>query len=167
MVDYTQNDSEMDYMDMQDSEDMMDEEDSSNQLVIGVIGYAFDEEADDSEIDYELVSMIDDVVATYGSDDTEVIMVLCGIDSGVYAVAYDIAVERGYQTVGILTTTIMESFDLLDVDETEITDDDDSTNTFLEECDVILRVGNSEIFETEKVIALAHEYDKPTIEIDL
>ena len=164
-----------DMMDMDDTElpEIETEVDDTppEEFRIGVIGYDTDDQFEYDQAYAELVDMINEVVSEAEIDEnTKILIVSNVLDQGMSKVAYDIADESGYDTVGIFPSELVESADdIRAVDEAiqvgeEIGSDDEY---FIEYIDVLLRVGESSFGDTTSKMELAEEKDIPTVEIDL
>lgn len=138
------------------------------ELRIGIIGYSNDADFDEVEADIEIEEMLDEVLSEFDDGTKSIVIVANGIDEGVAQVAYDIAYDRGYKTVGITPASLgdkerFETDDELVVGDEPGEDDD----FFVDYVDVIIRIGDSEHGDTVSKMAMAEAADIPTIELDI
>ena len=104
---------------------------------IGVVGYS-DQKFDKSEATELLEKGIDELA----QDKKNVIIVSGLTDIGIPALAYKIAVEKGFGTEGVACSKA-DDYDCFSVDKKIIVGDDwgDESDTFLSVIDALLRVG--------------------------
>lgn len=109
-------------------------------LKIGVVGYSA-QRFDETEACQALDRLFDQA-----SDGRRDVTVVSGLtDLGIPALAYRIAAQRGWRTSGIACSKATD-YDCFPVNEKKIvgTNWGDESETFLRECDVIVRVGGGE-----------------------
>jgi hypothetical protein len=99
-----------------------------------------------------------------GSSTVEIVSVLT--DMGLPAIAYRVATELNYQTIGI-ACSLANNHKLYPVDEMTIVGDQwgDESETFLSSIDVLVRVGGGE--QSEQECISAKERSIPTMEFEL
>lgn len=109
-------------------------------LRIGVVGYSPPTQFDESEARRALNRIFDRIVGDAKSKDIEVVSGLT--DIGVPGIAYQIAKERNWPTVGVACSKAF-GYKCFPVDKQIIVGDDwgDESETFLGECDAIIRIG--------------------------
>jgi hypothetical protein len=116
-----------------------------NSLNVGLVGYCPPTKYDEAEAARLVEEALDAVVREY--PDVEEFTLVAGLtDMGVQALAYRSAKKRGWMTVGIACTKA-EKYGWFDVDEYTIVPGDRwgvESETFLKECDVLVRIGGGE-----------------------
>jgi len=142
----------------------MNEEDI---LYIGVVGYSgqkFDE-AEAREIIEEAFDDIEDEYVENG--DYEKITVVSGLTNlGIPKIAYEIADDRGYDTMGIAPEEADE-YELYNVDEIIYEGENfgDESQVFIDTIDVFLKVGGGD--QSQQELELAEAEDMSILEFDL
>ena len=131
---------------------------------IGVVGYS-DDKKFDQNIAKALLTIALDIVES-DMDDSEYELVSGMTNMGVPKLAYDIAKENGWKTVGF-TAEEAKEYDCYGVDEEIIVGKKfgDESEDFIKYIDCLVRVGGGKqsIKETE----MAKESDIPVYEYDL
>ena len=136
-------------------------------MKLGLVGYCVDKF--DKDIAKSLLHLAFQVVESQ-NDDKDITFVSGLTDIGILAIAYKMAEENGWETVGIACEKYKEN-PCFDVDEKIIVGDDwgDESKTFLEYIDVLIRVGGGpqslEEAKTAKKMGIdVYEYDLPEVE---
>jgi nitrogenase molybdenum-iron protein alpha/beta subunit len=131
-------------------------------MKIGVVGYSSAKFNED--VAKALIAISFDTVEVEHGDDHIIVSGLT--DLGIPALAYREAKKRGWKTKGIACKKA-EEYDLYPVEETEIVGDDwgDESETFLNDIEVLIRIGGGEqsMDETQK----AKDKKIPVFEYDL
>jgi len=142
-------------------------EEDDNILYVGVVGYStqqFDEK-DAREI---LEDALDDIEDTYlETTEYEEIAIVSGLTSmGMSKVAYQVADDRGYATVGVAPEEAND-FDLYSVDEIIYEGEHfgDESETFVDMIDVLVKIGGGD--QSQKELEMAEEDDLSVLDFDL
>jgi len=145
-------------------EDYMEDE---NKLYVGVVGYS-QQEFDETEATIILEEAFDDIETEYvDNGDFDEIVVVSGLTNiGIPSIAYQVADDRGYETVGIAPDEATE-YELYDVDEIYWVGEKfgDESQAFIDMIDIIIRVGGGE--QAHKEVEMADDEDISVIEYDL
>lgn len=156
------------------SDDIEEDEDDmmlggDNEFRIGIIGYSQDDTYDESEVDDELNSMIDEAIEMANLPaSTQVVIVGNLLDRGVSKIAYDLAADRGFTSVGIFTEETLYETDIYPVDREHIIDNESLVaEFFVDYIDILFRVGSIDDENSAKMMRLAELNDIPTMEVDL
>lgn len=131
-------------------------------LRIGVVGYS-GQKFNANGATKILAKALDDIA----SETNEEISLVSGLtDVGIPAIAYRLAAQRGWSTVGVACSKAME-FAVFPVDSSLIvgTEWGDESETFLNMIDVLVRVGGGNQSKAET--AAAKKRGIPVIEFDL
>ena len=141
-----------------------------NSLYVGVVGY-FDQKFDEKEAREILEEALDDIEDQYvDTEEFEEIVIVSGLTShGIIKIAYEIADERDYLTVGVAPQAVNDTgFDLYDVDVVEYVGKNfgDESEAFVDMIDVLIKVGGGSQSESELVMAEA-DGDVSILEFDL
>lgn len=138
-----------------------------NKLYVGVVGYS-NQDFDETEATIILEEAFDDIETEYvDNGDFESIVVVSGLTNiGIPSIAYQVADERGYETVGVAPDEASE-YELYDVDEIYWVGETfgDESQAFIDMIDVIIRVGGGE--QSKREVEMAEEDDLSVIEYDL
>ena len=144
-----------------------DDDDVPLSLQVGVIGYS-KKEFDETEARSALENILDDIEMEYVTNGlySTITIVSGGTMLGIPKLAYEIATERGYSTVAIIPEQARSS-ELYDVDEIIWVGEKlgDESQQFIENIDVLVKIGGSDQSNHEAV--LAHDLDIPIYEFDL
>ena len=137
-------------------------------LYVGVVGYS-GQKFDEAEAKEILEDAFDDVEEEYiDNGDYELITIVSGLTAlGIPKIAYDIAVERDYGTMGIAPAEADE-YELYNVDEIIYEGEHfgDESETFIDNIDVFIKVGGGKQSQQELELAEADE-DLSILEYDL
>jgi len=143
---------------------MAQEEDT---LFIGVVGYSA-QKFDEQEAREILEEAFDDIEEEYvDNGDWEKISVVSGLtNQGIPKIAYQIADERGYDTIGVAPLEA-DDYDLYDVDEIIYEGENfgDESETFIDMVDVFVKVGGGD--QSQHEMELAEAEDISILEFDL
>lgn len=141
------------------------EEDSK--IYVGVVGYS-QQKFDENEASLILEDAFDSIEEEYISNgEFEHIVVVSGLTNmGIPSVAYQVAEDNGYETIGVAPDAARE-LELYDVDEIYWVGEQfgDESQVFIDMIDVIIRVGGGE--QSLKEVEMAEEEDISVIEYDL
>ena len=137
-------------------------------LKIGVVGYCPPTQFDEHKANELLLDALQAVQADHpDARDFWIVSGLC--DVGVPALAYRAASVRGWKTSGIACAKAVE-YECFDVDDRKIVGENwgDESETFLEEIDVIVRIGGGQQSHAEvkafvETGGRAYEYELATI----
>jgi len=133
-------------------------------LNIGVVGYCPPTKFDKVEAQHMIVEAYDQIEQLYTDRPKAIVSGLTNV--GVLKIAYEEAVKRGWNTVGIAYQKA-EGYELFPVDEKIIVGQEwgDESPTFLDRIDLIIRIGMGaqSIAETKET----KHRGKPAIEYDL
>jgi hypothetical protein len=136
-------------------------------LYVGVVGYS-QQEFDETEATIILEEAFESIEDEYLQDgDFDSIVLVSGLTNmGIPSIAYQIAENNGYETVGIAPDAASE-YELYDVDEIYWVGENwgDESQAFIDMIDVIIRVGGGE--QSMKEVEMAEEEDISVIEYDL
>lgn len=143
---------------------MAQEEDT---LFVGVVGYS-SQKFDEQEAREILEEAFDDIEEEYvDNGDFEKISVVSGLtNQGIPKIAYQIADERGYDTIGVAPLEA-DDYDLYDVDEIIYEGENfgDESETFIDMIDVFVKVGGGD--QSQHEMDLAESEDISILEFDL
>ena len=143
----------------------MDTED--NILNVGVVGYS-SQKFDEAEAREILEEAFDDIEDEYiETGDYEEINIVSGLTNmGIPKVAYEIADERGYNTMGVAPEEA-DDYDLYNVDEIiyEGQNFGDESEVFIDNIDVLVKVGGGD--QSQHELELAEAEDISVLEFDL
>jgi hypothetical protein len=115
-----------------------------NSLNVGLVGYCLPTKFDETEAARLVEEALDTIVREY--PDVEEFTLVAGLtDMGVQALAYRSARKRGWMTAGVACAKASK-YGWYDVDEYAIIGEKwgDESETFLGECDVLVRIGGGE-----------------------
>lgn len=149
---------------MANIEDMAEED---NLLYIGVVGYS-DDKFDQSEAKEIIEEAFDDVEETYvDNGGYENIVIVSGLTKqGIPKIAYEIADEREYYTMGVAPQEAND-YEMYDVDSIIWNGEEfgDESKEFIDSIDLLIKVGGGE--QSEHEFEMAEEEDIPTLEYEL
>ena len=134
-------------------------------LYIGVIGYS--EQTFDEEKAREIIEeAYEDIEQEYHNDFDEFVVVSGLTNQGIPKIAYEVADEMGYRTVGVAPEE-SHGMSIYDVDEIVYSGSKwgDESETFINMIDVLVKVGGGE--QSEKELQMAKEEDISILEYDL
>lgn len=131
------------------------------ELNVGVVGFSgqkFDEKMARAFID-KAFDLLD-------NEDKDICVISGLTYVGIPAIAYDVAKERGYKTIGVACSKAKE-YECFDVDEKYIEGEEwgDESEKFLSMLDVMIKVGGGK--QSEEEVKKFKESGKPVIEFDL
>lgn len=136
-------------------------------LYVGVVGYSA-QEFDTDEAREILEEAFDDIEEEYvDNGDYEAIVIVSGLTNlGIPKIAYEIAVERDYGTMGIAPSEADE-YELFNVDEIIYKGDKfgDESEEFIDNIDVFIKVGGGQ--QSQQEMELAEADDISILEFDL
>lgn len=134
---------------------------SRKRFRVGVVGYS-DKKFDKKKALELIQEGFDDVIGS--KKDVEIVSGLT--DLGIPAIAYKEAVKRGYRTTGIACCKA-EEFKCFPCDKIVTIGEDwgDESKTFLDNIDVLIRVGGGK--QTKKEVSMAKERGLKVVEFDL
>ncbi len=142
-------------------------EQDDNVLYVGVVGYSaqdFDKQ-DAREI---LEEALDDIEDEYvESGDYEEIAIVSGLTNlGMSKIAYQVAEDRGYKTIGVAPEEAND-YELYGVDEIVYEGDHfgDESEMFVEIIDVIIKIGGGD--QSQKELEMAEEEGLSVLDFDL
>lgn len=139
------------------------EQDDDTILYIGVVG---SQETDVSEdVLFELIDdILDEIVDEFivDGDFEEIALVAKPLDSGVRKVAFKIAEERGYTTIGLVNSD--EEVPSYPTDVIDI-DDGEDHDFFIDYIDVLIQIGSDS--DTSEIVEMAEAEDIPVFEEDI
>ena len=135
-------------------------EEDEDCLVIGVIGEVSEDE-DESNI-YEMIdNLVDDIMDEF--DDFEDYAILGDVKSNkLLQVAFKIAEERGFKTVGLVINDDETDLNNYPVDDFLYCETDNPANCFSDNIDVLIKVGNNSF--TDEVLNQVTKEEIPIFE---
>jgi len=135
-------------------------------LNVGVVGFS-KEVFNKIEARDALENILDDLEEEYIlSNEFKDIIIVSGLTNmGIPKIAYDLADERGYETIGIVPEEA-RNMEHADVDQIIFVGEKfgDESETFIDAIDVLVKLGGGK--QSEKEVAMADEEDLPVIEYD-
>jgi SLOG cluster4 family len=135
-------------------------------LNVGVIGF-YIQKFDESEARDALENILDDLEEEYIlSNEFKDIIIVSGLTNmGIPKVAYDLADERSYETIGIAPEEA-RGMKHAEVDQIIFVGEKfgDESETFIDAIDVLIKLGGGK--QSEKEATMADEEDIPVIEYD-
>jgi hypothetical protein len=144
--------------------DLDDEESDDGTLVVGVIGSRETDVNDD--VLFELIDdMFDEIVDEFiiDGDFEQIAIASKAIDSGVHKIAFKIAEERGFTTIGLVDGE--EEIPSYPTDEIVVATNDEDDDFFIDYIDVLIRVGSDG--DTSATTEMAEAEDIPIFEEDI
>lgn len=140
---------------------------NDKQLYVGVVGFS-EPYFDENKASLLLEDILDDILDDYiNNGEYDNITIVSGLaDMGITSIAYQIANDRGYSTIGVAPEEVKD-YEQYDVDEVFYVGEEfgDESEEFVSMIDIIVRIGSSEKSLNE--IELAEEKDISVIECDL
>lgn len=142
-------------------------EQDDNVLYVGVVGYStqqFDEQ-DAREILEEALDDIEDEYVETG--DYDEIAIVSGLTNmGIPKIAYQVADDRGYITVGVAPEEAND-YELYSVDEIVYEGESfgDESETFIDLIDVLIKIGGGD--QSQKELEMAEEEKMSVLDFDL
>jgi len=132
---------------------------------VGVVGFSDSKKFNEENAKKEIIKAFDMLELVFKGEEFRIVSGLTNL--GIPKLAYEEAVKRHWETVGIACSKANEH-DLFDVDESKIVGNDwgDESETFLKYCDIFLRFGGGEqsldeMSEAKKMEKKVFEYDIP------
>lgn len=142
-------------------------EQDENTLYIGVVGYSA-QEFDKTEAREIIEEAFDDIENEYVENgDYDDIIIVSGLTNlGIPKIAYEVADDRGYGTMGIVPDEADE-YELYKVDEIiyEGKNFGDESEVFIDNIDVFVKVGGGD--QSQHEMELAEAEDMSVLEFDL
>lgn len=142
-------------------------EQDENTLYVGVVGYS-GQKFDEVEAREILEEAFDDIEDEYvEKGDYEDITIVSGLTNmGIPKIAYEVADERGYNTMGVAPEEADE-YELYNVDEIiyEGVNFGDESEVFIDTIDVFVKVGGGN--QSQHEMELAEAEDMSVLEFDL
>lgn len=146
---------------------------SKQNLRIGIIGYSpltyehgtTIDSLDDIDTALIVEEQLDEVISVYDDGTKNIQIVSHGLNCGIDKLAYDLAFDRFYETMAITSFEIDEEF--YDVDDHIVVHSSKVVNVFIDNIDILIRIGHSDVLETYTKVELAQAKGIPVIEFDL